>query len=184
MDEVRELAARIGSEELAVLESRRTALRSTANRTLLMILGGAFVALVMGGGAAWSMHRHARAREAAQAALRTLNAALEASNEELNALAHAVSHELRAPVRTLDGFSAALLQDYGEKLDAEGKDMLRRVRGASRRLGARVDAMLTLSRLARREMNVERVNMSSLAQSVADSLRRAAPERHGTCQRL
>ena len=55
--------------------------------------------------------------------------------------------------------------------------MLRRVRGASRRLGARVDAMLTLSRLARREMNVERVNMSSLAQSVADSLRRPAPER-------
>ena len=84
--------------------------------------------------------------------------------------------ELRAPVRAMEGFSAALLQDHGEKLDEEGKDMLRRVRKASGHLAALIDAMLTLSRLTRREMRFERVNLGTLARSVADSLQTAEPE--------
>ena len=105
---------------------------------------------------------------------------LQASNKELNAFAYSVSHDLRAPVRALDGFSAALLQDHGEKLNAEGKNMLRRVRRASQRLAALIDAMLTLSRLTRREMRVERVDLGPLARSVADSLRAAEPERQAS----
>ena len=105
---------------------------------------------------------------------------LEASNKELNAFAYSVSHDLRAPVRAMDGFSAALLEDHGEKLNEEGKDMLRRVRKASDRLAALIDAMLTLSRLTRREMSVERVNLGTLARSVADSLRAAQPERQAS----
>ena len=106
---------------------------------------------------------------------------LQASNEELNAFAYSVSHDLRAPVRAMDGFSAALLADHGEKLNEEGKDMLRRVRKASDRLAALIDAMLTLSRLTRRELSVERLNLGTLAESVADSLRAAgagAPGEH------
>ena len=116
----------------------------------------------------------------AEQALRKVNVELQASNKELNAFAYSVSHDLRAPVRALDGFSAALLQDHGEKLNEEGKDMLRRVRKASGHLAALIDAMLTLSRLTRREMRVERVNLSVLAQSVADSLRAAEPRRQAS----
>ena len=105
---------------------------------------------------------------------------LEASNKELNAFAYSVSHDLRAPVRAIDGFSAALLEDHGEKLNEEGKDMLRRVRKASDRLAALIDAMLTLSRLTRREIRAERVNLGTLARSVADSLRAAEPERQAS----
>ena len=105
---------------------------------------------------------------------------LQASNRELNAFAYSVSHDLRAPVRAMDGFSAALLQDHGEKLNEEGKDMLRRVRKASGHLAALIDAMLTLSRLTRREMRVERVNLGTLARSVTDSLRAAEPQRQAS----
>ena len=105
---------------------------------------------------------------------------LQASNKELNAFAYSVSHDLRAPLRAIDGFSAVLLQDHGEKLNEEGKDMLRRVRKASDRLAALIDAMLTLSRLTRREMRVERVNLGAVARSVADALRAAEPERQAS----
>ena len=105
---------------------------------------------------------------------------LQASNRELNAFAYSVSHDLRAPLRAMDGFSAVLLQDHAEKLNEDGKDMLRRVRKASDRLAALIDAMLTLSRLTRREMRVERVNLSALARSVADSLRAAEPQRQAS----
>ena len=120
------------------------------------------------------------ASKEAEQALRKVNVELQASNDELNAFAYSVSHDLRAPLRAMDGFSAALLQDHGEKLNEEGKDMLRRVRKASDHLAALIDAMLTLSRLTRREMRVERVNLGAAARSVADSLRAAEPQRQAS----
>jgi light-regulated signal transduction histidine kinase (bacteriophytochrome) len=104
-------------------------------------------------------------------------AELEAANKELEAFSYSVSHDLRAPLRSIDGFSQALIEDYGGKLDTEGQDYLRRVRAATQRMGELIDDMLNLSRLTRREMRRERVDLSSIAQKVAKELQEAQPER-------
>ncbi|MCE9550277.1 MAG: hypothetical protein K8R50_04635 [Betaproteobacteria bacterium] len=110
-----------------------------------------------------------------QVELRTTQ--LAAANQELEAFSYSVSHDLRAPLRSIDGFSRALLDDYSAQLDEVGKDYLQRVRAATQRMGQLIDDMLNLSRVTRSEMNFETVNLSMLAQTVADELQQAQPER-------
>ncbi len=102
---------------------------------------------------------------------------LAALNKELAAFAYSVSHDLRAPLRGIDGFSQALLEDYADKLDAEGQDYLRRVRAASQRMGQLIDDLLKLSRVTRAQVRRETVDLSSLAQVVAAELEQREPER-------
>jgi light-regulated signal transduction histidine kinase (bacteriophytochrome) len=102
------------------------------------------------------------------------------ANNELEAFSYSVSHDLRAPLRSLDGFSQALLEDFADKLDAEGKDHLRRIRGASQRMGHLIDDLLNLSRLTRVEMNRKTVDLSKMAQEVTDELRAGEPQRETT----
>jgi PAS domain S-box-containing protein len=102
---------------------------------------------------------------------------LEAANKELEAFAYSVSHDLRAPLRGIDGFSSALLEDYAEKLDENGKDYLQRVRAATQRMGKLIDDMLDLSRVTRSDIHIQSVNLSTLAEEIAAELRRTAPER-------
>ncbi|HMN26932.1 MAG TPA: ATP-binding protein [Caldilineaceae bacterium] len=102
---------------------------------------------------------------------------LEAANRELESFSYSVSHDLRAPLRAINGFSQALHEDYGHLLDSEGLDYLARVRAASQRMAVLIDDLLTLSRVTRQEMRREAVNLSLLASSIADDLRRIQPER-------
>jgi PAS domain S-box-containing protein len=102
---------------------------------------------------------------------------LQAVNTELEAFAYSVSHDLRAPLRSIDGFSQVLAEDYGDRLDEEGRDYLKRVRSASQRMGELIDDMLTLSRLTRGEMKREAVDLTALAQGIAEELRQTDPER-------
>ncbi len=104
-------------------------------------------------------------------------AELAAVNKELESFAYSVSHDLRAPLRGIDGFSYVLQEDYADKLDATGQDYLRRVRAASQRMGQLIDDMLKLSRVTQGEMRRERVDLSRLAQEIADELREKQPER-------
>ena len=103
---------------------------------------------------------------------------LTVTNKELEAFSYSVSHDLRAPLRSIDGFSLALLEDYGGSLDPEGRDYLHRVRAASQRMGELIDDMLALSRLTRSEMRREEVNLSATADRIATELRRSDPKRH------
>ncbi|MBM3946943.1 MAG: GHKL domain-containing protein [SAR202 cluster bacterium] len=104
-------------------------------------------------------------------------AELQAANKELEAFSYSVSHDLRAPLRSMDGFSQALLEDYGEKLDTQGKDYLRRVRSASQQMALLVDDLLTLSRVTRSEIKRERVDLSALARMVGAELQKMQPSR-------
>jgi len=104
-------------------------------------------------------------------------AALEAANRELEAFSYSVSHDLRAPLRSIDGFSKVLQERYSEGFDATGKDYLSRVRNAALRMGKLIDDMLSLSRAGRREMEKKPVDLSGLAASVTDGLRQRDPER-------
>ncbi|MBN1313416.1 MAG: PAS domain S-box protein [Anaerolineae bacterium] len=102
---------------------------------------------------------------------------LEAANKELEAFAYSVSHDLRAPLRSIDGFSQALLEDYERDLDAGGQDYLRRVRSASQHMGQLIDDLLKLSRISRQEMQYEPVDLSVLAKDIADELQQTEPDR-------
>ncbi len=106
---------------------------------------------------------------------------LEVSNKELEAFSYSVSHDLRSPLRSIDGFSLALLEDYAGELDAQAQDYLRRVRNASQRMGQLIDGLLKLSRLTRVEMRRETVDLSGLAQSIASELQNTQPERLVEC---
>ncbi len=98
-------------------------------------------------------------------------------NRELEAFSYSVSHDLRAPLRGIDGFSQALLEDYDNTLDDSGKAMLNRVRAASQRMAQLINDLLNLSRVTRHEMRIEPVDLSLLAHSIAHDLQHAHPER-------
>lgn len=127
-------------------------------------------------------------RERAAARVQALNRDLErrvaertrqlaAANRELEAFAYSVSHDLRSPLRSMDGFSQALLEDYADRLDGEALDFLQRIRAASQRMASLIDDLLTLSRVSRSEMQVTRASLSELALEVVEELREAEPER-------
>ena len=110
--------------------------------------------------------------------LRDKNLDLEAANRELEAFSHSVSHDLRAPIRHIDGFIRALLEDHGERLGERGKEDLERVLAASRRMSQLIDDMLHLSRVTRAELARELTDLAALAREIAAELRRNHPGRH------
>lgn len=104
-------------------------------------------------------------------------AQIAAANKELDSFAYSVSHDLRAPLRGIDGFSQALLEDYGERLDETAKNYISRVRAGCLRMGHLIDDMLQLSRLSRGEILRQEVDLSGVAGEIAEELQRTAPER-------
>ena len=105
------------------------------------------------------------------------NAQLEAANRELEAFCYSVSHDLRAPLRGIDGFSQALLEDYSQNLDQIGKQHLERVRAAAQRMSALIDDLLDLSRITRAEIQREQIDLSEMALAVAQELSQHDPAR-------
>ncbi len=104
-------------------------------------------------------------------------AELEVANKELEAFSYSVSHDLRAPLRSIDGFGQALLEDCANRLDDQGRHYLQRIRGSTQRMGQLIDDLLKLSRAARAEIRREPADLSQMAQVVIAELRRAEPDR-------
>lgn len=100
---------------------------------------------------------------------------LEASNRELESFCYSVSHDLRSPLRGIDGWSLAIAEDYGDRLDKQGLQYLERIRSESQRMSQLIDDLLTLSRLTRAEMNMESLDLSELAHNIAARIRYEEP---------
>lgn len=105
------------------------------------------------------------------------NIEIESINKELEAFSYSVSHDLRAPLRSIDGFSLALLEDYQDKLDAQAVSYLQRVRAATQRMGELIDDILLLSRVSRAEIRKTDVDLSALSHSIIKELHSAEPHR-------
>jgi light-regulated signal transduction histidine kinase (bacteriophytochrome)/HAMP domain-containing protein len=167
-------AAALGAGHL----SRRTSVRSGGE---IGVLAGAF------NETASSIEQLVGSLRATQAELRALNVHLEqrvrdrtaqlnALNSELEAFSFSVSHDLRAPLRRIDRFGVALLEDYGDRLDDEGRLMLERLSAGCDQMSTLIDDLLRLSRVSRGELTYQRVDLSALATEIAAELRQANPD--------
>jgi light-regulated signal transduction histidine kinase (bacteriophytochrome) len=123
-------------------------------------------------------------RQQAEQRVQTLNQGLrqaiielKAVNKELEAFSYSVSHDLRAPLRSIDGFSLALLEDCQDQLNDTGQDYLRRIRAATQRMGRSIDDLLTLSRVTRSDIRLESVDLSPLVSRICAELQQSQPER-------
>ncbi len=134
------------------------------------------------------LQTEAQERQRAQEEIQQLNLRLEqrvtertaelvASNHELEAFSYSVSHDLRAPLRAIDGFSQALLEDCSEGLPDEGKNDLQRIRAASQKMDRLIDGILVLSRTTRVEMRIAPVSLTNIARDIASELQKANPQR-------
>ncbi len=111
------------------------------------------------------------------AELETANKELEDANKELEAFSYSVSHDLRAPLRTIDGFSRILLEEHAKSLDDKGKNFLQRIRAGSQKMGQLIDAVLQLSRLARGDLNRKKLDLSKIVGSIVAELKKSQPDR-------
>jgi signal transduction histidine kinase len=122
-------------------------------------------------------HQVQRHAEELEAKVKERTAALVAANKELQSFSYSVSHDLRAPLRSIDGFSLALIEDYADQIDEDGKQILDRIRTASQRMGQLIDDLLMLAKVTRSDMLIERVNLTQIAQEIAATLKRFESER-------
>ena len=102
---------------------------------------------------------------------------LHRANQELEAFSYSVSHDLRAPLRAIDGFSESLCEDYADQLDDTARDYLQRVRKNAQRMGQLIDDLLILSRVTRQEIKASRIDLSALSGEIIEQLRAEQPER-------
>src|SRR5437870_4877450 len=116
-------------------------------------------------------------RARVELALRDATSVAEGANQELEAFSYSVAHDLRAPLRSVDGFSQALLEDYADRLDADGKKYLNHVRASAQRMAELIDDLLSLSRVTRAELRRERIDLSELVRSLLTRLRESQPDR-------
>ena len=107
--------------------------------------------------------------------LKISNQSLEAVNKELAAFSYSVSHDLRAPLRTIDGFGSALLEDYGDKLSEEERHYLTRIRLATQHMGRLIDDLLKLSRVTQAEMQCENIDLTLMARDISEAIRSRTP---------
>jgi signal transduction histidine kinase len=118
-----------------------------------------------------------RREVASTAELATANQALKASNAELAAFCYSVSHDLRAPLRAIDGFSQVVLEENEAQLDESGREMLARVRAASQRMAVLIDELLRLSRITRQDLQLEPVDVTVLVEDIVGELEFEDPGR-------
>jgi len=121
---------------------------------------------------------NARAAQELAETRATLVEELERKNAELEAFSYSVSHDLRAPLRAIDGFSQMLIEDHGGKLDVQALEWLQVVRGSARRMGELIDDLLQLSRVGKAPLRRQKIDLSELARSVAAELHKRDPERN------
>ena len=161
-----------GSGEFTFLTGDRRRIRAQVSVTRVPETTGPGWSIV-----ATDITERVRMEEELERRVAARTAELERVNKELESFAYSVSHDLRAPLRAVDGFSKALLDDYGEELDDDGRHYLQRLRAGAVRMGNLIDEILQLSRLSRHPFERAPVDLSAVAREVVQDLTEAQPNR-------
>jgi signal transduction histidine kinase len=195
MDQVREIGSRIDAiEKKAYAQTRRAAAQSeTATRwktffSVVILFLLTFAGTLLLTMEARTQRRLAATLEASEKKYRELAGNLEDQvaartrelrqlNEELTTFSYSVSHDLRAPLRSIDGFSQIMLEDYSDRLDEDGRRMLKRIRDAAGHMGQLIHSLLQLARVTRQELDLQPVSISGFANLAIQHLLTTHPER-------
>jgi signal transduction histidine kinase len=182
LNPIRALIAPIEDTEQRELELALKSVRRQSKLTTATVILGGTVSAALVSLFGLQVLRDLRLRLEAEAQLAQRNASLEAqtarlteANRDLESFSYSVSHDLRAPLRGIDGFSRILMEDYGAQFDAEGRRLLGVVRDEARRMGRLIDALLNFSRVGRQQMRKGRFRMNELTADVIAELTRAHP---------
>ncbi len=188
MDHIQSLVIVLLDEENSLVDRRNEDARAAGRTTVFVIACGSGLLLLILAASGRVIDLDITKRELAEEEVRRLNTELdqrmrertielEANNRELESFAYSISHDLRAPLRGIDGWSFALLEDYGGRLDERATQYLNQVRAEAQRMGQMIDDLLQLSRITRAPMEPGPVDLTAIAQSVAAKLQEAQPDR-------
>jgi signal transduction histidine kinase len=161
------------ADEDHLLRERSDGTSGEARRVIAYVTGAVLLSVLLLATSHVLLAREMGRREAADRALQD-------ANRELEAFSYSVSHDLRTPLRGIDGFSQALVEDAGPALPPEARRHIERIRNATQRMGHLIDDILALSKVSRVDMKPERVDLSDLAAQVVADLRRQSPSREVT----
>lgn len=174
---IRHIAEAVQNEKKVLLAERSEKFKKSTDRLVLIINTASIFSFGMLMLAFYFLQREVRQRKTAQDALtesehhfRVLVESERAANKELESFSYSVSHDLRSPLRAINGFARILQEDYGESLDEEGRRLLKVIRDNSNRMGSLIDDLLAFSRLGRKPMAAMKVDMTALAQAANDEL--------------
>jgi signal transduction histidine kinase len=177
IDNVRAGIAILRNEEYSQLAARSQAVAEHTRNTKMLIIFGSIGAYLMVGGAYLILRRETSRRMRADYALHNANESLrrhatqlEATNKELESFSYSISHDLRIPLRAVAGYARMLEEDYSDRLDDEGRRLLKVISDNGKRMGNLINDLLTFSRMGRKEIVATEVDMTALAQAVANEL--------------
>jgi signal transduction histidine kinase len=182
MDGLRTRLADLERGETGLLAARDRRLLASNRRTRRSLLAGAALGITLLAAVFAALSREIGQRRRAEQALSGVNTRLAAANQELEAFCYSVSHDLRAPLRSIDGFSQALLEDAGERLTPADHQTLARVRAAAQRMSGLIDDLLRLSRISRTAPAPSDVDLSALAAAIVEELRHGEPARRAVVE--
>jgi light-regulated signal transduction histidine kinase (bacteriophytochrome) len=184
MKTIRDRIQFIKQDQQRILLEQKEENRKQVTSTITSITVGSLLATILLVTCLNLYVRNSLKRSQVEDEVRHLNTTLEGKlheievvNKELESFSYSVSHDLRAPLRAMAGFSNILIEDYEDKLDEAGREYLRRIISASDRMARLIDGILDLSRISRRQVRREEVNLSEIAEQVVYEMRVAEPER-------
>ncbi len=166
MDQLIEQGALMIMVEEKLLSQRAQQVESKARSTKLWILFGNLLAMVLLLSAFWMILWEIRHRRIAQRAIEKNAAQLELTNKELESFSYSVSHDLRSPLRAIDGYSRIFEEDFADRLDDEGRRLLAVIRASSKKMGQLIDDLLAFSRMGRKPVDSGKVDMNALVDEV------------------
>jgi signal transduction histidine kinase len=184
MSHIQDLISEMNDEETSLLAQRDAEVRTRSLSTIIVLIAGGILALGIVIAAVWRANAELAERQLAQEQVESLNSELNSRaaeladiNRELEAFTYSVAHDLRAPLRHVDGFSQILDDEYRNQLPADAQQLLSDIRNSAKGMGTLIDELLKLSRLGRKELALERVELKPMIERVVQSLGPEATDR-------
>lgn len=167
---IQEVLERIKQEEQSLILSRSLSVQTGFYRFVYGFIGLIFVTLLVLLGLVWLINANSRSRSIAEQKVRDAELETQKINQDLESFSYSVSHDLRAPLRSINGYSQILIEDYSDKLDAEGNRLLNVIITNAKRMGQLIDDLLEFSRLGRKEIRKASVDIEDQVRSISTEL--------------